>query len=1368
MSIRGVSVFIILKWLMGSASFAQQPQIVLPLGHVTPVSEICFSPDGRLVVTNGGSEEKNVKIWETRTGKLVKTIDAHANRVTSVAFSPDGKYLLTTGHDQHGKVWDIQTGELYYDIFYNSSNWIEKGFITGDGKNVLLLSSDAMEYYDLKGKKLIRRLLDTSSYRIYDDRVKWRHLFHSYDMSRNGEYAVTANSDSSINVWDLKKQSLHLKINGTGFEFLSCDLNTAGDKLLSTSSDNKVRVHETRTGKTIRVLDTKNRELLFAAFSPDDKKIITVTGDSSTRQCRIGYWDAASGKKEQEFNTPPEVLTLSVIASFDGNLLLSMSSDGMIRLWETATGKLLRVVAELDTLYSEGKKMLGKENLHAVTGAFSGDGRYIAASPFTNIPVVQETGNGKTLARLEGVSTLMYNPRYSPDGLFFATAGLKNNLRTDTKLSGVANVWDTRTGKQAFNLAGHTGPINDLQFSKDSKLLVTVSQDSTARIWDLSSGKAIHVFRGHDKGVGDCFLTADNKYLVTKTFTGVARIWNTETGKQTGLVQHDSFSVNKNGIYTITPSKTGKYFKTVFYDDYRTLIIETATGRKVLDFDTQKDSSGFFRFSPDEKGLIYQEKKQIIIRDIETGKVRAVIPYRKRITGLVLNHKGNMLAAASTDSSLRLWDTGNGKLITDLGQVKKGIDYFDFTEDDRYLTGNAYDSSILIWDIATGRPAKPVHIGRDDMYSFNLTRNSRHYVVTRSYESVLKVWDMESGKLLTAVLDKFNSSLNYILHPVKAQFIVDNKFSNDIYNIGSSTYTLRIIPSSSSDYLAIDSAGRFDGTEAARKLLYFTCGTEIIELDQAKDQLWVPDLGERMANGETINAKTLYELNICGLTPELQDAGSRAGEYLFRIKPRRGGLGETVLYVNSIEAQRYTTAQLKKNDDWYELQVKKEALQHFFIAGQENLVTVKAFTADNSISSRGAVVSSREEQKPATAPNLYAVMIGVSDYKGDELDLKYAAKDATDISNAAGSAARKLLNTDGKEHVFMYNLTTAKERYQLPEKNAIRKLMEEIGKKATANDVLLIFFAGHGVMAGEGDKKHFYFLTADASTLASTAAVKEVGISTAELTEWMKPQNIKAQKRILIFDACNSGQAIKDFVKMGGNDQHYLAARNDDKSRLVKAIDKLNEKSGLFILSASASDQNAYEMGRYSQGLLTYSLLKAIKQQPDILEDGKYLNISRWFSAAEKTVSEITRETGARQEPQIVSTTNFNIGLVDEEVTAKIVLLQEKPLFTASNFQNSDEAIADDDMELSKLINLHLSDMAARGADSKIVYVTATNSPDAWSLSGRYSVKENSITVQVNLKQSKVIKNRFEISGTMDKLKELAAAITDKAAGMVK
>ncbi|MBC7875300.1 MAG: caspase family protein, partial [Ferruginibacter sp.] len=673
----------------------------------------------------------------------------------------------------------------------------------------------------------------------------------------------------------------------------------------------------------------------------------------------------------------------------------------------------------------------------------------------------------------------------------------------------------------------------------------------------------------------------------------------------------------------------------------------------------------------------------------------------------------------SNTNNVKLLDTGTPGLVKVINGFTKNAYRTEFSRDGKRIFTASADSSAKIWDTETGELVADLNLRIGNIFSVNFSPDNKK-ILTTSYDGTAKIWNAETGEL---------------------------------------HYTFLAVDSS--DYLVTGKHNQYDGSPAARKLIYFVCNDEVIWLDQVKDQLWVPNLAERINKGETINAKRLEDLELCGLTPATEEGDSKPGEYSFRVTPRRGGLGMIILYVNGIEARSYTPGQLFKNTGVYTLTVKKQEIQKYFIPGRENPVTVKAYTADNTISSRVVRITADEPNGVAATPNLYAVMVGISDYKGDELDLKYAAKDAIDISNAVKVAAKKLLNTDGKEHVFIYNLTTTANHYQLPEKNSIKKLLGEIGTKATANDILLIFFAGHGKM--EGAKKQFYFLTADASPSAAALAIADVGISTTELTEWIKPAIVKAQKRVLIFDACNSGQAIRDFVKIGTTDQNYMSARGDEQGQQAKAIDKLNEQSGFFILSASASDQKAYELGRYSQGLLTYSLLKVLKQQPDILENGKYLDISRWFNAAGRTVSELSKENGARQQPQLITNTNFNIGVVDEEVIGNIVLAAEKPLFASSIFLNNDEAIGDDDLEISKMINSQLANFSSRGTDSKIVYITASNSPDAYQLSGRYDVTGNTLLLKVNIKQGREIKYRFEVTGRKDNLKGLAEIVVQQA-----
>ena len=68
---------------------------------------MAFSPDdeGRWIASGG--EDSTVKIWDSRTGKLVRTFRGHTGIVSSVAFSPDGKRLYLRQPRKTVKVWDL-------------------------------------------------------------------------------------------------------------------------------------------------------------------------------------------------------------------------------------------------------------------------------------------------------------------------------------------------------------------------------------------------------------------------------------------------------------------------------------------------------------------------------------------------------------------------------------------------------------------------------------------------------------------------------------------------------------------------------------------------------------------------------------------------------------------------------------------------------------------------------------------------------------------------------------------------------------------------------------------------------------------------------------------------------------------------------------------------------------------------------------------------------------------------------------------------------------------------------------------------------------------------------------------------------------
>jgi WD40 repeat protein len=78
------------------------------LRHATSVVDAVFSPFGRTVAT--ASDDGTVRVWEARTGTLLRTLAGHSDSVNTVAYTPDGSRLLSVGDDGYGLLWDVDTG----------------------------------------------------------------------------------------------------------------------------------------------------------------------------------------------------------------------------------------------------------------------------------------------------------------------------------------------------------------------------------------------------------------------------------------------------------------------------------------------------------------------------------------------------------------------------------------------------------------------------------------------------------------------------------------------------------------------------------------------------------------------------------------------------------------------------------------------------------------------------------------------------------------------------------------------------------------------------------------------------------------------------------------------------------------------------------------------------------------------------------------------------------------------------------------------------------------------------------------------------------------------------------------------------------
>jgi WD40 repeat protein len=1242
----------------------------------------------------------------------------HTRPLAAAAFSPDGKLVVTASDDGIAKIWDTESGVLLADLIGHTERIVNASF-TSDGKRIVTGSADAtIKIWDVKTAKLLKTL-------DHDYAVDFTFL------SPDGKKIISGTSGMEVHVWDLNHYSLLTvmhNVNVINANSVSPD----GNKIVLATAFGIAEIRTAVTGKLIgKLLPVREEKIDFqhqgrgmisqTKFFPDGKKIITVTNNMAD------IWNADTRK-------PITVLTghseniISVTISPDSKTVLTTSKDSSCKLWDATSGKLIFSLADPSS-----------------EALFSPDGNTIITCSLDGTAKIWNAKNGKMNFILRGHSDNVIH------------AGFSSNSKTAITASydGTAVIWDVNTGEKKGQLKGNVETISRVDFSPDGKKMVIGGSRGT--IWNAANNTLITVLGGYYNWVWNPVFSFDGKKIAGIS-GNTAKIWNAYTGEWIADIAGHGSAMKK-----ISFSPDDKKLLTFSNEDYKSdtiLKIWSAESGKLL-FELRGHNYAITdaRFSIDGKKIVSGSRDGVVkIWDGETGAFLYEVDHRNAIESIAFSHNGDRFITTSGDSSAKVWNLQSGTLMLTF-KDHPGISSGCFSPDDKTIATTSWNGT-TIWNAENGEKIKNLMAPYSMHYDATFSPDGKR-IAARAFSEMeattFFVWDVETGHLLTDSTS-FNEKSRYLsFSPDNKKFITSFNNNYKTWNAGNGKllYTAYIIDST--DYLIVDKEYRYDGSAAARKLIYFTCGTEMIGLDQVKEKLWVPDLAERILKGETINQAKLSEIQICQFVPEIQEKEEK-GIYRFYITPRRGGLGESILYINNNETKRYKPSDLKKTATGYELDLVKDSVSKYFIAGKKNPVTVRSYTVDNAIISRGGEVIADETKKPAAIPNLYAVIIGVSNYKGNELDLTYADKDAEEIGKAIRLASAKLLNSAGGEHVYMYNLNTGEDRNGFPDKKSIQEVFNEIAGKATANDILLIFFAGHGTVTEYKNQKQFYFLTSDASVLADPA---EAGISTRELIDWIRPQKIKAQKRILIMDACNSGQAINDIA--GNTD--VMKVRNAGVSDEKKEIERLNDQSGMFILSASASSQSAYEFSRYAHGLLTYSLLKAIKQQPEILEDGRYLNVFRWFSAATKSVTEIVHNIG-RQEPQIVANANFNIGIVDSDVIAMIRLGEEKPMFTRSDFRQA--GLRTDNLKLRNLIDKELSLVSARGIQNNIIYRSDYEGSDAHSLSGDYKINGDSVIVSFSLLKGNSEIRSFEIKGSVNDINKLVQEIINESLSALK
>jgi uncharacterized protein with WD repeat len=250
-----------------------------------------------------------------------------------------------------------------------------------------------------------------------------------------------------------------------------------------------------------------HRDKVFAlSFSGDG-----ATLASSSRDRTIRLWDLGSGQEVHAFSTH-EVDLNGIAFAPDGSLLASADA-----IWDVET---FQVVHALE----RGRSVPG----HV---AFSPDGSLLAVQLADQAIRLWDVASGQVVRTLEEQtdSALFFSIEFSPDGALLAAGGRDGTVR----------LWDVASAQTAGILEhGHEIHVHDVAFSPDGRLLASAGIDYAVRLWDLASGQTDHTLR-HQDGLYGVTFSPDGSLLASAGCDRTVKLWDVASGRLLHSLPHD-------------------------------------------------------------------------------------------------------------------------------------------------------------------------------------------------------------------------------------------------------------------------------------------------------------------------------------------------------------------------------------------------------------------------------------------------------------------------------------------------------------------------------------------------------------------------------------------------------------------------------------------------------------------------------------------------------------------------------------------------------------------------------------------------------------------------------------------------------------
>lgn len=574
-----------------------------------------------------------------------------------------------------------------------------------------------------------------------------------------------------------------------------------------------------------------------------------------------------------------------------------------------------------------------------------------------------------------------------------------------------------------------------------------------------------------------------------------------------------------------------------------------------------------------------------------------------------------------------------------------------------------------------------------------------------------------NGEIFTDGVKEFEASPAYVKISSETGMALSARYSGRFkyWDLDRKRVHATFMLSPEGKYIAYNDFGEFDCHPDVMGEVYYSVRKEVVELEQLKDKFWNPGFWYLLPGKNPRTEIIRQKLNTIALYPDVQlETSMFQDELKVTLIPNQGGIGYVSFFINNVEIEENVNPDFETV-----IRIPLKDYEEYLIPERPNILGVVVYNsgesrrplheiisddnhnAENTSNKKGWLKSRQKripvnygQPKPAYSSGnakggwddevkkaleamldldktrLIGLVVGTSNYDGGiEIDLKYADNDANSMENALTKTGT-LLFEDQNKVIVKKLISNSQDVTKISTRQNILNTMKELQDSVKVDDILIVFFSGHGLTYE--DEYYYASKEATGAVLGENPKLSDINTSTisaTEINDFLK--NSKSLRKVLIFDACYSGSFAESLKKSGNSSQR-------------KAMSKLKDKTGVYVLSSSLGSQQSVELPSLSQGVMTYSLLDGMSGKAAVDD---VIEISNLIEHVIDHVPPLAQQKGYIQQPVFISpeaSMSFAIGMPDESIApaGSKVQIGRSLVFDTSSFldylllgESLDEAI---------------------------------------------------------------------------------------------